>query len=106
MEVKLVYMTISNYEQAVKLSESLLENSLVACVNIIDSVTSLYRWNGKLCKEKESIIIAKTTIERIQELERFVQTHHPYENPCLISLSIEGLPDFLSWVQCEIQPSS
>ncbi len=101
MEAKLVYITASNHNQAIQLAESLLKKSLVACVNIIDNVTSLYQWQGQFCQEKESILIAKTTDHRLAELQEFVQEHHPYENPCLVSCSIQGLPDFLNWVKDE-----
>ena len=50
---------------------------------------------------KESILIAKTTDARLEELEQFVQKYHPYENPCLVSYSIQGLPDFLNWIKDE-----
>lgn len=99
--LRLIYITTSDSEQAKSIGKDLVENRLAACVNIVDGVHSIYRWKGELVEEKESILIAKTHYSKVKKLTKRVKKLHTYECPCVISLTItedEGNEDYLNWL--------
>lgn len=96
--MKLIMSTCPEKE-AEALADKLLEEKLVACVNIINGLISKYWWEGKMATDKESLLLMKTNpllvvnvIERIREL-------HSYDVPEVIVCNIEqGNPDYLKWI--------
>jgi len=97
-------MTCPNPETAQHLARQLLEKRLVACVNLVPQITSMYWWEGKIQEDCEVLLIAKTLAERIEELKRVIPELHPYDVPELLVLPVEdGLPAYLSWVKTELQ---
>jgi periplasmic divalent cation tolerance protein len=52
MGIVLVYMTAGDKTEARAIGKALIESNLAACVNIIDPMNSLYRWEGKLQDER------------------------------------------------------
>ncbi len=104
MKTILVYMTAGSPEEAKKIGKALLEAKLVACVNIIDNMNSMYVWKGEVKDEKESVIIAKTAENMLPELMEKVKSVHSYEIPCIVAVPIEdGYPPFLRWVEREVK---
>ena len=100
-EIRLAYITFSDKDNAHSLGKTLLNERLVACVNIIDGMESMYRWKGKVESDEEIIMIAKTTKEYIEAMTRRVKELHPYECPCVLVFSPnndEGNPDYLQWL--------
>ena len=92
-------MTCPNQETATQIARQLLERRLVACVNLIPQVTSLYWWEGKIQQDAEVLLIAKTTQAHVDELVEVVPRLHPYEVPELLVLPVEaGWPAYLQWV--------
>ena len=76
--VAAIYTTIDNIQDARKIAQTLVEEQLVACANIIPEVESIYRWEGKIENDNEVVIIAKTTDpnvkKTIQRLKKLNQT--------------------------------
>ena len=98
----LSFVTASSYEEANKLSSLVIENKLAACATIVENVRSLFRWEGKVNSEKESLLILKTTAGRFTDLEKLVKKHHSYEVPEVIAFPIVmGSEDYLKWVRKE-----
>lgn len=98
-----VYMTVGRLEEAQRIGEALVEDRLAACVNIIDGMHSIYRWEGKLQKDRETVMIAKTTRDRLPALIETVKRMHSYDCPCIVSFDIDGgHPDFLEWIGAEV----
>ncbi|HEY9162241.1 MAG TPA: divalent-cation tolerance protein CutA [Desulfomonilia bacterium] len=105
MELSFVYITASNVAEAEKIGSMLVEKRLAACVNIFEKMTSIYRWEGKVHKEEETVIIAKTRTGLIDELTAKVRELHSYTVPCIVSLPVAGgNPDFLNWIENETKP--
>ncbi len=103
-DLRLVYMTAPDKAEAVTLARALVEARLVACVNILDGVTSVYWWEGSAQEDGEVVLIAKTKGDRMAALTDFVRTHHSYDVPCVVSLPVsgqEGNSDFLAWIREE-----
>lgn len=90
----IIYITINNYDSAVKLANILLEKRLVACSNILGNqenpITSIYRWEGIVETDKEIIIICKSKEELMEEIVKTVQANHPYTIPAIIAIPIIG----------------
>lgn len=97
-------MTAGSPEEARRIGEALVEDRLAACVNIIDGMHSIYRWEGKLQQDRETILIAKTTRERLPALIETVEAMHSYDCPCIVSFAMDGgHPDFLEWIGAEVR---
>ncbi|MBN2058628.1 MAG: divalent-cation tolerance protein CutA [Candidatus Saganbacteria bacterium] len=95
----LVYITTANKKEALKIARAVLAKKLAAGSNIIDRVSSLYWWKGKVQSAKEALLIFKTTKKAVPRLIRTVKAIHSYECPCIIELPIgQGDPDFLRWL--------
>lgn len=100
------FVTASSSEEAGKLAGALVEERLAACVNIIPEIRSLYRWEGKLCDDNESLLVIKTSRERIEQLIERVRELHSYTVPEVIAMPIHaGNADYLKWVHNETRPS-
>ncbi len=94
----LIYVTLPR-DNALSMARQLVEHRLVACVNIVDRVTSVYRWNGQVATQTESLLLCKTTAEREHAALKFIQQAHPYDVPGISSLEIDHTnDDFLEWI--------
>ncbi len=89
-----------NREEAERLAESLVTEKLAACVNIVPGVTSVYFWEGKLCKEDEHLLIVKSVVEASSRIAARVRELHSYSVPEVVTISIvSGNPEYLGWVE-------
>ena len=100
--ISMVYLTFGSREEAMQIGKRMLEERWVACWNLVETVTSLYRWNGEVQEDSEVIVIAKTALGRVSELMEHLRELHTYECPCILSWSVtEGNSPFLQWVREE-----
>src|SRR5215216_6088527 len=94
-----VFMTAANGEEATRLAEMLVGAQLAACVQILPEMESVYRWQGKIERESEILLIAKTTRAKFVELEREVRALHSYETPEIIAVPVTvGSAPYLEWL--------
>lgn len=101
-EVFFCYITCPNPDWAKKLGTEAVESGLAACANILPEIKSIYRWDGKLQNDSESLLILKTSSKAYESLAEYIKAQHPYENPCLIALKTDkGLPDYLQWIETQ-----
>ena len=94
-------------EFAAEIARTVVTERLAACVNIVPTVRSVYQWKGELCDDIESLMVIKTTADRLQELTARLLSCHPYDVPEVIALPIqdgEGNPEFLKWLVGETTP--
>jgi len=95
-----VFITTSNPEEASKIARALVEERLSACVNIIKSIRSIYRWQKEVQDEEEALLIVKTRGELFERLEKRVRELHSYTVPEVIAISIsEGSAPYLKWLR-------
>ena len=81
------------------LAQSVVEQQLAACVNIIPGVTSVYTWEGKTCKEEEQLLVIKTDRSRWESLRDRVKQLHSYSVPEIIAIPIEdGYKPYIDWM--------
>lgn len=103
MNTKLIYVTAPSRKEAEKIAETVVTERLAACANVLDGVTSIFHWEGKLCRENETVLILKTTEEKTTALTARIKEIHSYDCPCIVVLPIEsGNPAFLEWVAREV----
>ncbi len=97
-----VYITTKDAGEAERIGGVLLEERFVACVNIIPRIISRYWWEGKMVRDEEALLIAKTKKALVPSVIAKVKSIHSYTCPCVLSLPIEdGNADFLSWISRE-----
>jgi periplasmic divalent cation tolerance protein len=97
-----VFVTVPSDEEAEAISTTLLEMKKVACINSIPEVNSLFRWQGKVEKEKERLLVMKTKMSLVGEVIDIVKEKHSYEVPEVIALPIiAGNAEYLSWLDEE-----
>jgi periplasmic divalent cation tolerance protein len=102
MSTLLVFTNLPERAAAKRLADSLLEQRLAACVNILAPCRSVYRWKGDVQHDEEHPMLIKTTTERYPELEKALRAGHPYELPEIVAVPVErGLPAYLEWVAAE-----
>ncbi len=102
MKQAFLYVTVGSTEEAASIARDLLDARLIACANIIDGATSLYRWEGRIEQEKEAVMIAKTREDLVEKVIDRVRELHSYDCPCIVALPIvDGNPAFLDWIDKE-----
>jgi periplasmic divalent cation tolerance protein len=100
MSAVLIYMTASSEDEARLIGEKLVEEELVACVNILAPMVSMFRWKGTVEAETEIPVIAKTRSELIDSVTARVRELHSYEVPCVVAVPIAGGDAaFVSWIE-------
>jgi uncharacterized protein involved in tolerance to divalent cations len=96
----IVFVTTPANDSAERIADALVEERLAACVNILPAVRSVYRWQGELTRDNESLMIIKTTVERYSELESRVKELHSYDTPEVVAFRIErGSTAYLKWLK-------
>lgn len=86
------------------MAQILLEEKLVACVNIIPAIRSVYWWNDKIQKDIEDLLIIKTKDDLVNEVIEKVKEVHPYDIPEVISFNVEnGNIDYIEWVSRSVK---
>jgi len=98
-DVLLVLTHLPDRDAALKLAEAVIEEKVAACVNILGTCISVYRWHGKIENAEEIPLLIKTTGARYAALEAVLRRLHPYELPEIIAVPVaHGLPGYLRWV--------
>ncbi|MCA9583178.1 MAG: divalent-cation tolerance protein CutA [Myxococcales bacterium] len=101
-EVTVLLCSAPDRATAEHLATGLLERRLIACVNLIDQVTSVYRWEGKVETAQEVQLVIKTTAERAEAAQAWIVKNHPYDVPEVLALPVTaGHPAYLTWVSNE-----
>ena len=102
-----VLMTAANREEANQIAEILVGARLAACVQILPEIESVYRWQGEVQREKEILLLAKTTRSRFDELESKVRAMHSYETPEIIAVPVtDASAPYLEWLLTELRENS
>jgi periplasmic divalent cation tolerance protein len=102
-----VLVTASNAEEASRIAEALVGGRLAACVNIVSGIESVYRWEGKVARDSEVLMIIKTTDDRYPALEAQVKALHSYTTPEVIAMRIKrGSEAYLNWLTDSVAPDT
>lgn len=82
-----------------RIGTALVQSGNAACVNVIDGIRSIYRWQGKIERDEEALLVVKTTTGAVRELDAQLTEIHPYDVHELICLPVgAGNPAYLDWI--------
>lgn len=100
----IVYTTTPDRASGEAIAAALVERKLAACVNLTP-VYSIYRWEGQVNREEETLLIIKTRAELFEkQLVPAIQELHPYQVPEIIALPVlMGAPGYLKWIDAETE---
>ncbi len=103
-DVLMVLCTFPDPERARQIGTLLVETQLAACVNLVPSVESIYRWQGKLETASETLAIFKTSTSLYPELRLKIQEIHPYVVPEIIALAPQDVAEnYRSWLLSSVE---
>lgn len=95
----IVLVTCPDRASAITIASALVEEKIAACANLVDGVTSIYRWKGEIQQDAEVLLLIKTRAGRFSDVEKRVQDLHPYEVPEIICCDITaGNLPYLNWI--------
>ena len=104
MNVLIVFVTCPTAAVGRRLANALIRSRLAACVNLLPGVESTFRWQGKINRCREALLLIKTTSRRFETLKRAILKLHPYEVPEVIAVAVvAGHPPYLRWIQDTIE---
>jgi periplasmic divalent cation tolerance protein len=103
--VILLLTTVPDASTAQKLSADALAARLAACVTQLGQVRSAYHWQGKIESAEEIQLLFKTSVARAPELEAFINAHHPYDTPEILSWRATASTAYGQWVVAETKRS-
>ena len=102
MEFIVIYCTVPNKKEGKEIAKKLIEKKLVACVNIVDKIESIFSWDGELCEETEALMIIKTKKELFDKVNAMIQGLHSYNVPEVIAIPmVEADEQYLKWIEHE-----
>jgi periplasmic divalent cation tolerance protein len=100
-----VLVTTASRDEGKKIARHLVESRLAACVNITQSIESVYRWEGKMAEEVEFLLIIKSVRELFPEIRAEISRLHSYQTPEIICLPVvEGSRNYLQWISDSVRP--
>jgi periplasmic divalent cation tolerance protein len=98
-EFVVVLVTTGGAEESDRIASALVEERLAACVNIVGPIQSVYRWQGKLERTAEHVLVIKARRSHFAALTVRVQELHSYDTPEVIAVRLEaGAPHYLNWL--------
>jgi periplasmic divalent cation tolerance protein len=96
----LVLTTCGDAAEAGTLATLLVERRLAACVNAVEQVTSTYRWQDRVQRDQETLLVIKTTAARFAAVEQTIRTHSRYELPEVLAIPVaDGSGAYLDWIR-------
>jgi len=101
----IVLTTCGSASDAEALAQALVEQRLAACVNVLPGIASIYRWDNRVQRDRESLLVIKTTTERFEAVERTIQVRSTYDLPEVLAIAAErGSAAYLEWLGDAVQP--
>lgn len=99
VDCQLILSTCPDTEVAGRIADTLVDQKLAACVNLVPGLRSVYRWQGQRERAEEVLLIIKSRTQDYSAVENALRALHPYELPEIIAVPISaGLPAYLAWL--------
>jgi periplasmic divalent cation tolerance protein len=106
VQFRIALVTAPDLKTARRLARAALEARLIACANLIPRVESHYRWQGKIERASEILLVLKTTARCLKPLEKLIVAEHPYDTPEFLMLDLRGGNQrYLNWLETGCLPS-
>jgi periplasmic divalent cation tolerance protein len=101
-----VVTTVGDEEQALLIARELVGRRHAACVNVIPGMRSVYRWQGKICRDTEYLLMVKTLAEEYEAVAAAIRELHSYELPEILAFDVAlGDEGFLAWIRDSVDKS-
>ena len=98
-EARIVLTTESTLDEANKLGRTLVEEQLVACATLLPAVQSIYWWEGQIQSAPETMVLLKTSAEKLEALEKRLRELHSYRVPEFLVVPVEhGSATYMEWM--------
>jgi periplasmic divalent cation tolerance protein len=98
-DARIILSTAASREEADRIANALVERRLAACVNVVGPMASVYRWQGKVEKADEFLLLIKTSAARFPEVAAAIRELHSYDVPECIELAVTAGSDaYLTWI--------
>ncbi|MFA4989747.1 MAG: divalent-cation tolerance protein CutA [Candidatus Omnitrophota bacterium] len=95
----IVLITAANKKEAEIIAKKLIQDKLAACVSIVSGIKSLFWWQGKVDRAKETLLIVKSRKEKFTKIVKSVKARHSYTVPEIIAIPIaSGFKPYLQWI--------
>lgn len=101
MEISFFYIPVANETEASALGHLAIEKHLAACANVFP-IQSAFMWEGVMQQEAECILVLKTMPYQKQALREFLESHHSYQTPCILSWEVEVNEAYGKWVNGQV----
>jgi periplasmic divalent cation tolerance protein len=102
-----VITTVGTEEQADRIARELLRRRQAACVNLVPGLRSLYRWQGRICRDTELLLLIKTHDDELDAVAATIRELHSYELPEILAFPVAwGEPQFLAWIAASLDKES
>ena len=103
-EFRIALVTAPDLKTARRLARAALKAHLIACANLIPKIESHYRWQGKLERGSEVLMVLKTTRANLGKLEKVILSEHPYDTPEFLVVALEsGNRRYLDWISSSLK---
>ena len=103
-EAVIIFATFQTRNEAEQVGEAMVEQRLAACGSVIPTVHSFYRWEGKLHREHEALLLLKTTRPHVEAVQDFIQREGTYKVPEVLAVAVDsGLPAYVEWLLGEVR---
>jgi len=101
-DIRIIFVTTVSLENARQIAKILLTEKLAACCSIIQNVVSLFGWEGAINERTESLMLIKTSENKVDDVERRVSEMHSDDVPEIISVALDsGSTIYIKWLrQC------
>ena len=94
-----VFMTSGSADEARRIASQLVERRLAACAQILPEIESVYRWNGEVQRDREILLLAKTTAAQFADLEKAVREIHSYDTPEIVAVPMAHVSEpYRAWL--------
>ena len=99
--MRLVLVTHPNKEHAERITKGVIDAKLAVCV-LISDVKSFYNWEGQLNEDDEVVTILKTSTDKVEMLEKYIETNHDYDVPAIISIQAKANQAYGNWLNDQL----
>jgi periplasmic divalent cation tolerance protein len=105
MDIRIVLSTAGSRDEAERIALALVEPHLAACVNIVPGLQSIYRWQGKVERAEEVLLLIKTTAANLERVESVLRAAHSYDVPEFLVVTPESASQpYLRWLLDSTSP--
>ena len=98
MKPVIIISTYPDKKSISKIANDLVQNKIVACVNIY-KISSVYSWKNKVENTSEYLTIFKTMTKNKIVLKKKIKETHPYDVPEIVEIDVTSVnPSYLNWL--------